>query len=208
MYTIIDQEQWPRREIFDFFATSKCPHYMVAGYIDVSRLLRFKREHHLSFYLSLVYLTTQTVNAIDNFRMRIVEGKPVIYDKIHANFTHKRSDEELYHIYTALFEGTLTEWVTRTSESIAQQHQLFAGEPYMPNLVYCSCNPTVDATAMSNPNMADPDDAIPRINWGKYVQRDGKWMVNVSVTPNHRFVDGYHVGLFFTHLQRLIDNLA
>ena len=61
---------------------------------------------------------------------------------------------------------------------------------------------------MSNPNMADPDDAIPRINWGKYVQRDGKWMVNVSVTPNHRFVDGYHVGLFFTHLQRLIDNLA
>ncbi len=207
MYTIIDRENWPRREIYELFENSKSPHYMVSGYIDVTRVLAFKREHNLSFYLTLVYLTTQTVNAIDNFRMRVVDGKPVIYDKIHPNFTHKRSDEELYHIYTGLFEGPLEEWVRRTSEAIAGQHQLFGGEPHMPNVVYCSCNPSVDATAMSNPNLDNPEDAIQRINWGKYVQRDGKWMINVSVTPNHRFVDGYHVGLFFKHLQHLIDNL-
>ena len=54
----------------------------------------------------------------------------------------------------------------------------------------------------------DPDDAIPRINWGKYVLRDGRWMLNVTLTANHRFIDGYHVGLFFEQLQQEIDRLG
>jgi chloramphenicol O-acetyltransferase type A len=75
------------------------------------------------------------------------------------------------------------------------------------NVVYCSCTPNLDATALINPGMEDPDDAIPRVNWGKYVERDGRWMINITFTANHRFIDGYHVGLFFERLQAAINEL-
>jgi chloramphenicol O-acetyltransferase len=55
--------------------------------------------------------------------------------------------------------------------------------------------------------MENPEDAIPRINWGKYVERDGRWMLNITLTPNHRFIDGYHIGLFFQILQEEINRL-
>ena len=31
---------------------------------------------------------------------------------------------------------------------------------------------------------------------------------NVTITANHRFIDGYHVGLFFEQLQQEIDRLG
>ena len=45
----------------------------------------------------LIYLATQAQNGLEAFRMRIKDGKPVVYDRIHTNFTHKRPDEQVFH---------------------------------------------------------------------------------------------------------------
>ena len=131
-----DVNSWDRREHFAFYSTKRLPHYAVAAYIDVTPLLAYKRKHHLSFYLSLVYLVTKSLNSIRNFRLRIVDGKVVIYDRIETNFTHKRPDEEIFRCYTAPFEGTLQEYVAATSEAIAHQTALFDGLGDIPNVVY------------------------------------------------------------------------
>ena len=80
---------------------------VMAAYIDVTRLLEYKRREGLSFYLSLIYLTTEVLNGIDNFRLRIIDGQVVSFDTIHTNFTHKRPEEEVFRFHTAPFEGTL-----------------------------------------------------------------------------------------------------
>lgn len=207
MYKEIDISNWDRRELYQHFARLKLPHYNVAANIDVSRLLEYKREHHLSFYLSQIYLVTKSLNQIENFHYRMKDGHVVRYDIIHTNFTHKQPEEDLFRYYTAPFLGTLQEYVVATSAAIAQQKTLFGGLGDIPNVAYCSCVPSLDATAMSNPGMENPEDAIPRINWGKYVERNGQWMLNITLTPNHRFIDGYHVGLFFQILQEEINQL-
>ncbi|MBO4820914.1 MAG: hypothetical protein J5548_05560 [Prevotella sp.] len=207
MYKEIDFNTWDRREHYQHFARLKFPHYNVAAQINVSRLLEYKREHGLSFYLSLIYLVTKSLNQIENFNYRMKDGRVVMYDIIHTNFTHKKPEEGLFRFHTAPFQGTLLEYVADTSAAIIQQDTLFGGLGDIPNVAYCSCIPTLDATAMSNPGMENPEDAIPRINWGKYVERDGRWMLNVTLTPNHRFIDGYHVGLFFQILQEEINRL-
>ena len=207
-YHPIDLQNWERREIYEHFSRLRTPHYAVAATIDVTQLLEYKRQHRLSFYLSLIYLATQAQNGLEAFRMRIRDGKPVVYDRIHTNFTHKRPDEQVFHFYTAPFEGSLHEYVVATSLAIAEQTTLFAGMAPLQNVVYYSCAPTLDATAITNPGLDSADDAIPRINWGRYQQRDGRWQLNVTVTVNHRFVDGYHIGLFFQRLQALIDALG
>ncbi len=205
---VIDISQWDRRELFQHFSRLKMPHYAVAAYIDVTLLVAYKRKQHLSFYLSLIYLVTKCLNDIEDFHLRIKDGKVVRYDCIHTNFTHKHPEEEIFRFHTAPFMGTLQDYVEKTSDAIAQQTTLFGGMGDIPNVVYCSCVPTLDTTCVTNPGMEDPDDAIPRINWGKYIQRDNRMMLNVTFTANHRFIDGYHIGKFFELLQKEIDALA
>lgn len=207
MYQPVDINNWERRELFDHFSRLRMPHFVVAANIDVTNLLAFKRREGLSFYLTLIYLTTHVVNSIENFRLGIVEGRVVRFDLLHTNFTHKRPEEEVFRFHTAPLEGSLREYVEGTSRAMAAQTTLYGGLGDIPNVVYCSCAPNVDATALINPGMENPDDAIPRVNWGKYVERNGRWMMNVTVTANHRFVDGYHIGLFFERLQAAIDKL-
>lgn len=206
-YKIIDINHWERRELYEHFSRMRLPHYAVAGHVDVTNLLAFKRREGLSFYLSLVYLTTKAINSIENFHLRNSGGKVVSYETIHTNFTHKRPDEQLFRFHTAPFRGSLREYVETTSAAIAPQTTLFGGLGDIPNVVYCSCTPNIEATAITNPGLENPEDAIPRVNWGKYVEREGRWIINVTFTANHRFIDGYHIGLFFERLQAAINEL-
>lgn len=207
MYKEFDIEHWVHREAYDMFTRKPFPHYLLAVNIDVTRLLEYKRREGLSFYLSIIYLMTKALNEQENFRLRVVDGRVVLYDRVEPNFTHKRIDEEMYHIYTARLEGSLPEFVRRTSEAIAGQTAFYAGDEPAPNLIYYSCAPTIECTCITNPGMSDPDDAIPRINWGRYTEREGRMLLNVSITVNHRFVDGFHVGRFVNRVQELIDEL-
>lgn len=207
MYQIIDIPSWDRRELYEHFARLKMPHYVVAADIDVTRLLQYKREHRLSFYLSLIYLATKTLNGIENFRLRMKDDQVVLYDRIETNFTHKLPGEKYFRFHTAPFEGSLQEYVAATTEAMSRQTTLFGGLGDIPNVAYLSCITTLAATAISNPTIEDAQDAIPRINWGKYVERDGRWTLNVTLTANHRFIDGPHIGLFFNKLQEEIDRL-
>ena len=120
-YHPIDINNWDRRDLYDHFSRLKLPHFAVAAYIDVTRLLEYKRHEGLSFYLSLIYLTTKVLNGIDNFRLRIIDEQVVSFDTIHTNFTHKRPEEEVFRFHTAPFEGTLRQYVETTSKAKSWQ---------------------------------------------------------------------------------------
>lgn len=206
-YKTFDLRSWNRREIFEHFANMRQPHYDLTSVIDVTPLVEYKREHGLSFYLSLIYLATKSLNTIENFRLRMKGQEVVIYDRIETNFTHKRPEEDIFYFHTAPLEGTLQEYVAATSKAIAAQTTLFGGLGDIPNVAYFSCVPTIEITAVTNPGMENPCDAIPRINWGKYIYRDGRYTLGISLTVNHRFIDGYHIALFLHTLQEEICQL-
>lgn len=125
MYHPIDINNWDRRDLYEHFSRLKFPHFAVATYIDVTRLLEYKRREGLSFYLSLIYLTTEILNSIDNFKLRIIDGLVVSFDTIHSNFTHKRPEEDVFRFHTAPFEGTLRQYVEAISRAIAtKRHSL------------------------------------------------------------------------------------
>ena len=75
------------------------------------------------------------------------------------------------------------------------------------DLIFLSCLPWLDLTALTNERNFDPDDAIPRLAWGKYVRREGRLELGYSGEVNHRFIDGLHIGRFAERLQALIEAL-
>jgi chloramphenicol O-acetyltransferase type A len=44
--------------------------------------------------------------------------------------------------------------------------------------------------------MTDPEDAVPRIAWGRYEEKQGKKVLSMCFEVNHRLIDGCHIGQF------------
>ena len=118
----IDLSAWKRKEIFDFFSHASNPYYMVTFRIDVAPLYAYVKEHHLSFYYSLVYLCTQAINEVEAFRYTI-RGEQVFYlDPRIPSFTDLKKDSEYFHIVTMPTMGSLAEFNEEARKRSAAQH--------------------------------------------------------------------------------------
>ena len=117
----IDLSSWKRKEIFDFFSHASNPYYMVTFRIDVAPLYAYVKEHHLSFYYSLVYLCTQAINEVEAFRYTI-RGEQVFYlDPRIPSFTDLKKDSEYFHIVTMPTMGSLAEFNEEARKRSAAQ---------------------------------------------------------------------------------------
>lgn len=206
MTQIIDKASWPRRELFDFFSAMSQPFYSLTFKQDVTRLYQFTKERRLSFYYSLIYLCTQAVNRVENFRYGLEEGEVVLYDRRNPSFTDLHPGSECFHIVNLPLEGDIQAFCAAAREKSRAQTTLLSG-PDGPDFIYFSCVPWVELTALTNERDFDPDDAVPRIAWGKYAQEGERKILHISLELNHRFVDGLHVGRFHEGLSEMIEAL-
>ena len=203
----IDMSAWPRREIYDFFSPISNPFYSVTFTLDVTNLYRFVKERELSFYYALVYLCTQAVNRVEAFLYTIEDGKVRIYDKRQPSFTDLEKGSELFRMVFVPCEGSLDEFCRAAKAKSESQHFFFDPTAETNDLIYFSCLPWMDVTGLTNERNLDPDDAIPRIAWGKYIDIDGRKQLHISLEINHRLIDGVHLGRFNEELCRLIEAL-
>ena len=203
----IDMSTWPRREIYDFFSPISNPFYSVTFALDVTNLYRYVKERELSFYYALVYLCTQAVNRVEAFLYTIEDGKVRIYDKRQPSFTDLEKGSELFRMVFVPCEGSLDEFCRAAKAKSESQHFFFDPTAETNDLIYFSCLPWMDVTGLTNERNLDPDDAIPRIAWGKYIDVNGRKQLHISLEINHRLIDGVHLGRFNEELCRLIEAL-
>lgn len=195
MHNKITLASWPRREQFEFFSRVSNPFYSVTFKLDVTRLYSFVKEHGLSFYYSLIYLSTHAVNSVEAFRCAFDGGEPVLLDRRSPSFTDLHPGSENFHIVTMPCEGSIHDFCKLARERSLTQ-TTFLSQQDTDDLIYFSCLPWVELTALTNERDFDHDDSIPRICWGKYASENGKKILHMSLELNHRFVDGLHIGRF------------
>ena len=203
----IELSTWPRAELFRFFSGVSQPFYSVTFRVDVTNLHAYAKAHGISFYYALGYLVTDAVNAVENFRYTIRAGEVWLLDERIPSLTDRKPGSEQFHIVALPKTGTLDEFC-RTAKAKSDAQKTFldqSGE--LDDLIYISCTPWFDLTGCTNERDFDKDDNIPRITWGKYVPESGRETLGMSLEVNHRFIDGYHLGLFYKHLQANIDAL-
>ena len=204
----VDPESWPRREIFAFFSGISNPFYAVTFRLDVTALRRYTKERGLSFYHSMIWLCTRALGRVEAFSYALREGQLVRLESRRPSFTHLRPGSENFQIVTLPCEGSLEDFCAAAGEKAEKQDFFidFAGEGI--DMIFLSCLPWLDLTALTNERDLDPDDAIPRIAWGKYTEENGRLMLGLSVEVNHRFIDGLHIGQFAKELESMIAELG
>jgi chloramphenicol O-acetyltransferase type A len=204
----IDLNTWKRKEHFNFFYRMDYPQFNICANIDVTKFLDFVKTKRLSFYYAMIYLTTQVVNEIINFRYRIREGQVVLHDKIHPSFTDMGKEDDLFRIVTVELSDDLFEFVRNAESKSQNQKEFFSFEDHVDrdDLIYITCIPWVSFTHLSHTISLNRDDSVPRISWGKYYSQTNRILLPFSVQVHHALVDGVHVGEYFTRLQKLLDS--
>ena len=200
-------ERWERKELFDFFSGMSDPFYSVCFRLDVTNLYDFCKARGLSFYYALVWLSTKAVNETAAFSYALRGGELVRLPARRPSFTDLKKGAETFHIVTMPAGDSLEDFCAAAREKSEAQTGFIDMSQESDELIFVSCLPWLDLTALTNERDFDPDDAIPRLGWGKYTLRDGRRELGYSVEVNHRFIDGLHIGRFGERLQRLIDEL-
>lgn len=202
----IDPEKWSRKDHFDFFRKFDEPFFGVTFNVRVTGGYQFCKNNNRSFFVYYLYATLKAVNAVEALRTRILEGQPVLFDKVSISPTIKREDGSFGFSYMS-YKDSFDEFYTLAMEEIERVSSNKDLVPSGENVgtVHFSALPWLKFTSLSHARNYNDNDSVPKISVGKLFEEGDDWMMPVSVHVNHALADGMHVGMFAEALENLIN---
>ncbi len=208
-YKKLDINLWERKAQFEFYKDYEQPFFNVTANIEVSNLYQFCKENNYSFFLSCLYISTKTANSIKEFRIRLVDGKPIVYDKINSGSTVLKDDNTFFFCHLEFFNN-LEKFLTNSRKQINIQKKLEfrSGGRNNQAVIYHSTLPWISFTSVQHAQDSTKGNSVPKVVFGKYFNENNKLLMPLSVEVHHALADGFHVGLFFEKFQIEIDQLV
>ncbi len=204
----LDIDNWHRRHHYEFFKDYQQPFFNLCANVDVSALYRWAQEPDgPSFTLASLYLSLEAANDIEPFRYRLRDDGVVVYDVVHGGTTVLRQEETFGFAYFDFGPSYLQFEVF--GREILEQARVASGSlddsPDRDDLLYYSVIPWVHFTSFAHARMPVIGDSIPKVVFGKHLEREGRREMPVSVEVHHALMDGLDVGRFFERFQQLLD---
>jgi chloramphenicol O-acetyltransferase type A len=191
-----------------FFKQMEEPFFGVTTTIDCTKAFEKAKELGVSFFSYYLHKTLTAVNAVEEFRYRIIGDEVYIFDQINASATVLREDKTFgfslmeYHEDAILFSEIVKKEISR----IQNTKGLFTREEYGENLIHFSALPWIKFESFSHARSYTWPDSCPKISFGKMTEVNGKKTMPVSIHVHHGLIDGYHVGQFIECFEKLMNN--
>ncbi len=213
----INLDKWDRAELFNEFINMTTSIYDMTVRMDVTGLINYCKENKQSFFINYLYLALRELNAIPEFRMRIHNGKPYLYNRIDCSFTVannygyfvNRSAE--FTDYKTFYQNVsmIAEKAKNEKNTHPEQSDLNRTD-----LIYFSVIPWVDYQSMTLPVLTNPHgtndqtyNTVPCVGWGKYVEENDRYKMSMHIKVSHAFVDGKPLADAFNNIQTAINKL-
>jgi chloramphenicol O-acetyltransferase type A len=208
MKTILDIENWPRKEHFLFFKQFEEPFFGITTTIDCTKAYDTSKQLGVSFFINYLHKTLMAVNTIEAFRYRISGEEIYVYDQINASSTIMRKDRSFGFSlieYNANFDVFLKTALNEI-ERIQNTSGLFTREFPNDNLIHFSAIPWINFTSLSHARSYTFPDSCPKISFGKMmIDENGKRTMPISIHVHHGLMDGFHVGQFVEYFQEIMN---
>ncbi|MBR3356412.1 MAG: hypothetical protein IKG46_00985 [Solobacterium sp.] len=204
----IDYETWPRKELYEHFKMTPKPFWSVVYEEDVTEVLAYAKEMHISFYYAMIHTVSRALNSVREFRYAVrADGIYELEERL-PSFTVMDSGSEQFRIITAGCLGNdLPSFAAHAESLAASQKEFIRYDKETDALIFISCLPWIRVTGLTNEGLTDPCDSIPRISWGRYETKDGRTTLSMCFEVNHRLIDGYHIGQFHEAFRRIASAL-
>ncbi|MBP3747531.1 MAG: chloramphenicol acetyltransferase [Ruminococcus sp.] len=202
--TIIDVDNWDRKEHFYAFRNMVDPCNTITFELDITNFYNMVKRKKLSFTLAMVYASAKCAREVEAFRYRFLNGKVVLYNDLKTRFSYKSPEDKYFRTIEAPLKDTLEEYITSARISIEKQKFTFP-EPEGYDYVYCASNPFISYTSISHTLTGNESDAVPLLGWGKFFTRNDRIIIPYTLKTNHCFVDGSDYGVFVNKLVQYIE---
>jgi chloramphenicol O-acetyltransferase type A len=208
MKTLLDLENWNRKEHFKHFSQMEEPFFGATVTIDCTKAYQTAKSLQTSFFIFYLHKTLVAVNAVENFKYRISEGNIYINDRIDASATIAREDGtfgfsliEYNPDFEVFKQNALTE-----IERIQKTTGLFTRSFDDDNVIHFSAIPWLNFTSLSHARSYTYPDSCPKISFGKMITAEtGNRTIPMSVHVHHGLMDGLHLGQFTDYFQELMN---
>ena len=208
MKTLLDIENWPRKEHFLFFKQFGEPFFGLTVQIDCTKAYETSKQLGTSFFVYYLHKTIVAVNTIECFRYRILDDAVYIYDTIDVSATIMRADNTFgfslmeYSPDFDVFAANAFQEIER----IQNTSGLFTREFPNDNIIPLSAIPWINCSSPSHARNYTFPDSCPKISFGKMtIGKDGKRTMPMSIHAHHALMDGFHVGQFVDCFQELMN---
>ena len=212
-YKVVDMEKYYRRGVYRHFTEDcKCS-TSITSKIDVTKLIEYSKKTNTKFYINFLYILAKVLNSREDYRMQYLYDKQqlIVFDKINpANYIFHEDTETCTVVYTEYFEEYEKFYNSCVAEiGKAKKTREYGLDPENhPNYFDASY---ISWLSYESLNVELPDGYLyflPIINWGKYREENGKFLMPVSVRLNHAVADGYLNAKVFMLLEKEINSLS
>lgn len=205
MKTLLEIDNWVRKDHFKFFKQFDEPFFGICVDIDCTNAYAKCKEEKISFFLYYLHKSLVAANRIEPFRYRIEENSVFIYDRVDASPTINRPDGTFGFAYMDYYEdfNEFNREAKEEIEKVQNSHGLIpaiSGE----NVIHFSSLPWISFKSISHARSFSFKDSCPKITFGKISEHDGIRRMPVSIHVHHALMDGIHVGQFIDEFQSLM----
>ncbi|MBA2406347.1 MAG: hypothetical protein H0V66_16335 [Bdellovibrionales bacterium] len=201
MDQIINFDSWPRKHHFEAFMGMDSPHLSIAFTVNVMPLIK-KKE--INLFSTLLFLIHQTCQEIPEFHYRLLyDGSVVNYHQLDLSFNILAEDGLFsnHRMTPAQDYDVFRKDVQLAIEMKNKEGKIEIDPNQKQNMILTSFLPWITFTGLREPTF-NKFDSIPRITWGNY---SGNGDLPISITAHHGFIDGSHIGQFYSSLNHKLS---
>ncbi len=190
-----------RRDRFDFFESFENPLLNLTIQLEVPDFIPFCKQRQLPVFHFFLFCLMKSLNELDHFKYRLVDGKVVKNDVLNGSYT-VLIEQNLFNYTCFNYVNNLNSFIGESlkAKSVSSKtHKLLntsidtsAKDPK--NYVFITSLPWFDFTSIQHPVYKFKSSDVPSIAWGKFTQLENQKMrMPFSIQVHHGFVDGVHI---------------
>lgn len=203
VFNLIDMDNWERKEFYNHYINEVRCSYSATVNIDITNLKGQK------LYPAMIWLLTETVNKMPEFRTALTEKGLGIYDKMNPAYTVFNKDNKSFSVIWTEFNSDYHEFLKLYEADVAKFSLSIKLSPKTEkpiNTFDISMVPWFTFSSFNINVFGDGKYLLPIFTMGKFFDEDRKRILPLAIQVHHAVCDGYHVGRFIELLQEKIDS--
>lgn len=206
VFTPIDISDWSRGQMFCYFSKAAPTGYSITTEIDVTHLRQILSAAGKKFFPAYLWLVTKNLNRWQEFRIAEHDGKVGYYDYLTPLYASFHDDDKTFSLMWTEFDDDFSAFYDDYIENkrrFGDNHGVLSRTDMLPppDAYTVSCIPWVTFSHFAVHSYENKGYYFPSVEAGKFVERDGRTYMPLSLTCHHASTDGYHVSRFLEALR-------
>lgn len=206
LFTPIDLQHWPRTQMFAYFSKVAPTGYSMTVHVEVTELRNALAGAKLKSFPAYLWLVTKSLNRHTEFKIAERNGVLGFYDTLTPLYAAFHEDDHTFSLmwteYSDCFSQFYQAYLENQRRFGFNHGVLSQPQPPPPENAYTvSCVPWIHFSHFAVHSYDNKPYYFPSVEAGKFLEKDGRMIMPLSITCHHATTDGYHVAHFLNDLQ-------